>query len=77
MFNNMFKNRKSERLGLLAAAVVFGLIALMQLCRAFTGASLDLDGHLVPIWISLLVGFAALVMSIWMGMILRRQRPLL
>jgi len=77
MFSNMFKNRKSERLGLLLAAVVFGLIAMVQLWRAFAGASFELDGHLVPIWLSIIVGCAAMLMSFWMGVILRRQRPLL
>ncbi len=77
MFNNVFRDKKNERFALLLAVLMFGFIALLQLWRVFTGATVLLDGHTIPIWISALVGIAALLMSVWMGAILRHNRPLL
>jgi uncharacterized membrane protein YeaQ/YmgE (transglycosylase-associated protein family) len=77
MFGNAFRDKKSERLGLFMAALIFGLIGTLQLVRVFAGFSVELDGHLVPIWLSAVVGAAAILMSFWMGAILRRNRPIL
>jgi len=77
MLTNVFKDKKNERLGLLLAAVFFGLIAAVQLCRAAAGMSIVLGSFSVPIWLSVVVGLAMLVMSYWMGVILHRHRPLL
>jgi hypothetical protein len=77
MFKNMFRDKKSERMGMLVAACMFGLIALVQLWRAATGISLQFDGHSVPIVFSVLVGLLSLFMALWMGLILRHNRPVL
>jgi hypothetical protein len=77
MLSNVFKDKKNERLGLLLAAGIFGLVALVQLWRAATGGSVVFDGFSVPIWLSVVVGFAMLLMSYWMGVILHRHRPIL
>jgi hypothetical protein len=77
MFKNVFRDKKNSRLGLLLAVIIFGLIAMIQLWRAFAGVSIELGGHYVPIWCSAIVGSASLLMCVWMGIILRRVRPLL
>jgi hypothetical protein len=77
MFSNMFRDKKNERLGLLLSVIIFGAIAMLQLWRAFSGVPVELNGHTVPIWLSIVAGAVALVMSCWMGMILRHNRPLL
>lgn len=77
MFSNVFKDKKNERLGLLLAVVVFALIGMLQLWRAFAGLSVELDGHSVPLWISAIVGIAALLMAGWMAAILHHNRPIL
>jgi len=77
MFKSIFRDKKNERIGLLIATVMFGLIALLQLWRAFAGVSVVFDGHAVPVWISAVLGLVALFMAFWMGMILRQNRPVL
>jgi hypothetical protein len=77
MFSNMFRDKKNERLGLLLSVVIFGAIAALQLWRAFSGVPVELNGHTVPIWASIVAGTVALVMCGWMGMILRHNRPLI
>lgn len=77
MLRNLFRDKKNERVGLLLAAVIFGLVALVQLWRGFTGVPVDFGGHVIPIWPSFLVGALALLMCFWMALILRRNRPLL
>jgi len=77
MIGNVFKDKKNERLGLLLAAGLFALIAVVQLCRAAIGMTVVLGTFSVPIWLSVVVGVAMLVMSYWMGMILHRHRPIL
>jgi hypothetical protein len=56
MLSNLFRHGKNERVGLLLAALIFGVIAVVQLWRTFAGVSLDLDGHAVPVWLSAIVG---------------------
>ncbi len=70
MFSKVFKDEKNDRLGLILAAVIFGLVGVVQLLRALTGAPVELAGYSVPIWPSLIVGIAALFMSFWMRAIL-------
>ena len=77
MLSNVFKDKKNERLGLLLAAGIFALVAIVQLWRAVAGVSVELGGLSVPIWLSVVVGLAALMMSYWMGVILHRHRPIL
>jgi len=77
MFKNAFRDKKNSRLGLLFAVIMFGIIAMIQLWRAYAGVSVELGGHYMPIWLSAVIGAAALLMSVWMGVILRRSRPLL
>ena len=77
MLSNVFKDKKNERLGLLLATAIFGLVAIVQLWRAATGVSVVLGSFSVPIWLSVVVGCAMLLMSYWMVMILRHHRPLI
>jgi hypothetical protein len=74
---DLFKDKKTERVGLLVATVIFGLIGLMQLWRAFSGTPAELGGTAIPIWVSLVVGSMALFMSFWMGQILKHNRPII
>ncbi|HNB22270.1 MAG TPA: hypothetical protein PKZ32_07630 [Candidatus Melainabacteria bacterium] len=74
---DLFKDRKSERIGLLLATLLFGIIGIGQLWRAFSGVSVALNGANIPVWVSLVFGCLALFMSFWMGQILRHNRPLI
>ena len=74
---DLFKDKKTERVGLLVATVIFGVIRLTQMWRAFAGVPVALNGSSVPVWISLVVGCLALFMSFWMGQILRHNRPII
>jgi hypothetical protein len=73
MFSKVFKDKKNDRLGLILAAVIFGLVGLVQLLRALAGVPVELAGYSVPIWPSLVVGTAALFMSFWMRAILQHR----
>ena len=77
MFGNIFRDQKNERNCLIIATVVFGLIGMVQLWRAFAGLAIDVGGQAVPLWLSGVVGIFALFLAFWMGTILRRHRPLL
>lgn len=74
---DVFKDKKSERIGLLVATVIFGIIGVAQLWRAFSGVPIAFNGSAVPVWVSLVVGCLALFMSFWMGQILRHNRPII
>lgn len=74
---DLFKDKKTERVGLLVATVIFGVIGLVQLWRVFTGTTAALGGTTIPVWVSLVMGCLALFMSFWMGQILRHNRPII
>ena len=74
---DVFKDKKTERIGLLVATVLFGIIGLAQLWRAFSGIPVEFNGNAVPIWVSMVAGCLALFMSFWMGQILRHNRPII
>ena len=74
---DLFKDKKTELVGLLVATVLFGVIGLAQLWRAFSGIPVAFGGAAVPIWISVAAGCLALFMSFWMGQILRHNRPII
>ncbi len=73
MFSSIFKDKKDDRIGLLVSAAIFGFVGVVQLLRAVTGVPVEFAGYIVPIWPSIVVGFAALLMSYWMAMIMRRH----
>jgi hypothetical protein len=75
MFSNALREKKNEQLGLLSAAAIFALMGMVQLWRVFAGASVELGGRSIPIWLSVVVGVAALLMSLLMGLISRPNRP--
>ncbi len=68
---------RTERLGLLAATVIFALVAIGQLWRAFANVPVNFGGHLIPPWVSVAVGLVALGMAFLMGTLLRNRRPLI
>ncbi len=74
---DVFKDKKTERVGLLTAAVIFGIIGVMQLWRALSGIPVAFNGAAIPVWVSLVIGCLALFMSFWMGQILRHNRPII
>lgn len=47
---------KNERLGLLVATVLFGVIGLAQFWRAFAGIPVSFGEQIVPLWVSFIVG---------------------
>jgi hypothetical protein len=73
MFSKVFKDEKNDRLGLLLAAAIFGLVGIVQLVRALAGLPVELAGYAVPIWPSIFVGVAALFMSFWLRAISYRH----
>jgi len=77
MMGGLFGNKSNERLGLLVSMIIFGFIALVQLWRALAGVSVQFGGQSIPVWLSAVIGLAALAMACWMGAILRRNRPIL
>ena len=56
----------SNAIGLRTAAVIFGIVCIVQLVRLFSHADVVIAGHDVPLWPS---AFAALVtggLSVWL-----------
>jgi len=49
------------------AAVVFGLVSMMQLVRVLMGWSVLINGISIPVWASLIacLGAAALAVMVW------------
>ena len=45
------------------AVLVFSLIALMQLLRAFLGWDVTVNGMLIPVWASAIAGVVAAVLA--------------
>lgn len=74
---DLFKDKKTGRVGLLVATVIFGIVGIAQLWRAFYGIPIAFNGAAIPLWVSLAVGSLALFMSFWMVQILRHNRPLI
>lgn len=71
----MFSNKK-ERLALCIAACIFGLVGIVQLWRAFAQIPVVFGAQSIPVWISFVIGLAAISMAFWLGNILLRHRPL-
>jgi len=71
---NMFSER-NERLALVIATVIFGVLGVFQLYRAATGLTVVVGGTMLPVWPSFLVGCAALFMAFWLGGCLRHHKP--
>lgn len=65
---------KSERLALLIATIIFGLLGVFQLFRAVAGIAVTVGTFSVPLWASVVVGCIALFMAFWFGG-LARHRP--
>jgi hypothetical protein len=68
---------KNERTALFVSTIIFALVAVMQLWRAFANVPLELNGQLIPVWTSLLVGLGSAAMACWTGLLLKRRRPLI
>ena len=56
----------SQSVGLRVAAVMFGLVALVQLARLVLGFEVLVNGHVVPLWPSALAFVIAAGLSVWM-----------
>jgi hypothetical protein len=57
----------STKTALCVASTVFALVSLLQLLRVVVGAEISVDGHLVPLWASLIAFVFAGGLSVWMG----------
>lgn len=66
----------SEIVGLRTAAVVFGLVCLMQLIRLLTGFEVMVAGHVVPLWPNAIAFLIAGGLSGWMWTIASHHKPL-
>ena len=67
---------KHERLALLIATAIFGLVGIVQFWRAFAQIPVSFGAQPIPVWISFLAGFVAISMAVWLGKILKHHRPL-
>lgn len=67
---------KKERLTLGAASLLFALIGLFQLWRAFAQVPVVVAGNAVPIWPSFLVGAIGLFMAFMLCKVMRHHRPI-
>jgi sterol desaturase/sphingolipid hydroxylase (fatty acid hydroxylase superfamily) len=67
---------KNERLALCIAAGIFAIVGLLQFWRFLAQIPIMFGTQSIPIWLSLVVGVAALSMAFWLGAILRHHRPL-
>jgi hypothetical protein len=56
----------SQTFGLRVAAVVFGLVCLLQLIRLLTGFDVQVAGHVVPLWPNAIAFLVAGGLSFWM-----------
>lgn len=50
----------------LLAAVLFAIIGLLQLARAVLGWEIELNGAIVPVWVSWIAGAVGLLLA-WLG----------
>ena len=66
----------SEIAGLRTAAVVFGLVCLVQLIRLVTGFEVMVAGHIVPLWPNAIAFLIAGGLSGWMWMLASHHKPL-
>lgn len=55
----------------LLAAVIFAIIALLQLTRAVAGWEITVDGAVMPMWPSWVAGLVATTLA-WLGFTARR-----
>jgi hypothetical protein len=56
----------SPLVGLRVAAIVFGVVALLQLMRLVTQFEVTVDGHFVPFWANAIALVVAAGLSAWM-----------
>jgi hypothetical protein len=68
---------KNERTALLVSTIIFAVVAVVQLWRAFANIPVEFNGQLVPVWTSLLIGLGSAAMACWTGLLLKRRRPLI
>jgi hypothetical protein len=66
----------SEIVGLRTAAVVFGLVCLVQLIRLLTGFEVMVAGHAMPLWPNAIAILIAGGLSGWMWMLASHHKPL-
>jgi hypothetical protein len=66
----------SEIVGLRTAAVVFGLVCLVQLSRLLMGFELVIGGHAVPLWANAIAFLVTACLSVWMWMLSSHHTPL-
>ena len=57
--------------GLRIASMIFGLMAIVQLCRAVVGAEVIVAGYHIPLWASVVASVFLGALSIWMWKLAR------
>ena len=65
--------KKSDRVGLVVATVIFALVFLGQLWRLVANVPVAVNGHVVSSALTVVLALVALVMAIWMGNIYRHE----
>ena len=60
--------------GLIIAMAVFSFIAVGLLFRGLMNITVVAGGFAVPAWLSIIVGFLALFMAVWIGNVYRHVR---
>jgi hypothetical protein len=56
----------SRTIGLQVAAVIFGLVSLLQLLRLLTGVEVLVASHAIPLWPNAVAFVVAAALSVWM-----------
>lgn len=56
----------SRTVGLQVAAVIFGLVSLLQLLRLLTGVEVLVASHAIPLWPNAVAFVVAAGLSYWM-----------
>jgi len=64
---------RSQIIGLRAASIVFGLIAIAQLMRLITHPAVFVAGSPMPLWPSVLAFIIMGALSLWMWTLTRRS----
>ncbi|HEY9792204.1 MAG TPA: hypothetical protein V6D22_17500 [Candidatus Obscuribacterales bacterium] len=65
--------KKSDRVGLIVATVIFALVFLGQLWRLVAHVPVAVNGQVVSQALTVVLAIIALVMAIWMGNIYRHE----
>jgi uncharacterized membrane protein YhaH (DUF805 family) len=50
---------------LLVSGIIFGIVAALQILRAVNQWPIQIDGTLIPVWISWIAGAVTTILCVW------------